>query len=305
MSEYSEKDFDIKSHTTFKIGGKIGEVFFPQNLDEFYEILRLTAYNDLKVFGNLSNTLISSDGYDGKIILTTKMNNIKIDENHVVADAGVKGPMLSQTAAEVGLSGLEFMIGFPGSVGGEVYMNASANSQAISDTLICATCYNKEKGLIKLSKEELEFDYRTSRCQKDDLIVLQAEFELTPKPKEEIKKQMNENLAFRKSHQPSLALPNCGSIFKNPKGDSAGRLLDSIGAKQMQQGGVKVWENHANFIVNHAGGTSYDVLSLMYKMHQAVKREYNIELEPEIRFLGGNNEKENELCQILYQKMPK
>ncbi len=304
MSEYLEKDFDIKNLTTFKIGGKIREVFFPQNFDEFCEILRC-AQNDIMGFGNLSNTLVSSDGYDGAIILTTKMDNIEIDGTHIIADAGVKGPKLAQTVAEAGLSGLEFMIGFPGSVGGEVYMNASANSQAISDTLVCATCYSKEKGIVKLNKKELDFDYRSSRCQKEDLIVLQAEFELTHRQKAEIQKQMEENLAFRKSHQPSLALPNCGSVFKNPQGDSAGRLLDSVGAKQMTAGGARVWENHANFIVNTGSATSKDVLSLMYKMYLAVKKEYNIELEPEIRFLGGENEEENKLCQILYQKMPK
>ena len=294
------KDYDIKKLTTFKIGGNICEVLFPQSLDEIDEIFNNAG--DINVFGNLSNTLVSSDGYNGKIILTTQMDKVHIDGTHIIADAGVKGPKLSQIAAENGLSGLEFMIGFPGSVGGEVYMNASANSQAISDTLISATCFSKEKGIIKLSKEEMQFDYRTSRCQNEDLIVLQAKFELEQKPKEEIAKQMNENLAFRKAHQPSLALPNCGSIFKNPKGDSAGRLLDSIGAKQMNFGGVKVWDNHANFIVNYNNGTSFDVLSLMYKMYLAVKKEYNVELEPEIRFLGGNNEEENKLCQILYQK---
>ena len=265
-----EKDFDIKNLTTFKIGGKISEVYFPENFDDFKQILE--KYPDIQVFGNLSNTLISSDGYYGQIILTTKMNNIETNGTRVVAYAGVKGPKLAQFVSEIGLSGLEFMIGFPGSVGGEVCMNAGANSQCISDTLISATCYCPQKGIIKLSKEDLEFGYRTSRCQREKLIVLQAEFELLPKPKEEIKKQMDDNLAFRKSHQPSLTLPNCGSIFKNPKDDSAGRLLDSVGAKQMNHGGVKVWENHANFIVNNNNGTSLDVLSLMYKMHQAVKK---------------------------------
>lgn len=303
MTYIIEKDFDIKNLTTFKIGGKITEVYFPQSINEFVQTLKTNP--EIKVFGNLSNTLISSDGYDGEITLTTKMDKIEIEGTKVVADSGVKGPKLAQAVAQKGLSGLEFLIGFPGSIGGEVYMNASANSQAISDCLVYATCYSKEKGIIKLNKEDLEFDYRTSRCQRDDLIVLQAEFELTQRPVDEIKKQMDENLAFRKSHQPSLAQPNCGSIFKNPQNDSAGRLLDSIGAKQMSVGGAKVWENHANFIVNNNNGTSIDVLSLMYKMYTAVKNEYNIELEPEIRFLGGKNEKENELCQILYQKMPK
>ena len=193
------------------------------------------------------------------------------------------------------------MIGFPGSIGGEVYMNASANSQSISDCLTFVTCYS-DIGLIKLSKDEMNFSYRTSRCQNENLIVLEAEFELSPKNITEIKTKMDENLSFRKSHQPSLALPNCGSIFKNPKNNSAGRLLDSVGAKQLNCGGVKVWENHANFIVNIRAGSSTDILELMCKMRQKVKEEYNIELEPEIRYLGGNNEKENELCKILYKK---
>ena len=299
MEISSEKDLDIKRLTTFKIGGKIKEVFFPQSLEEFEQILK--ENKDIKVFGNLSNTLISSDGYDGKIVLTTKMNNIKIDETRVVADAGVKGPKLSQEVYKNGLSGLEFMIGFPGSIGGEVCMNASANKQAISDTLTSVICYSKDKGLVKFSKDEMEFAYRTSRCQCEDLIVLQAEFVLSKKNKDEIQSQMESNLEFRKAHQPSLSLPNCGSIFKNPQGDSAGRLLETIGAKELTVGGVKVWENHANFIVNANSGTSLDVITLMHTMYKKVKEKYNIELEPEIRFLGGNNEKENELCNILYK----
>lgn len=299
MGVVSEKNFDIRKLTSFKIGGKIREVFFPENVEDFENILK--NHQQIKVFGNLSNTLISSDGYDGAIVLTTKMSNISVEGNKVIADAGVKGPKLSQTVCENGLSGLEFMIGFPGSVGGEVYMNASANSQAVSDTFVSALCYSQEKGIFKFSKEEMNFGYRSSICQSENLIVLQAEFQLTQKSKDEIKSQMDSNLQFRRTHQPSLALPNCGSIFKNPQGDSAGRLLDSIGAKSLSCGGVRVWENHANFIVNDNCGTSLDVLSLMFELYSKVKDKYDIELEPEIIFLGGKNEKENELCKTLYK----
>ena len=299
MSVFSEKNFDIRKLTSFKIGGIIKEVYFPENIEEFETLLKKNT--GIKVFGNLSNTLISSDGYDDAIILTTRMNQIKIEGANVIADAGVKGPKLAQTVCENGLSGLEFMIGFPGSVGGEVYMNASANSQQISDTLVYAVCYSKEKGIVKYTKDEMDFSYRSSRCQKENLIVLQAEFELIPKPQTEIKERMDKNIQFRQSHQPSLALPNCGSIFKNPESDSAGRLLDSIGAKNMSCGGANVWENHANFIVNTNSGSSLDVLNLMHEMYSKVKDKYKIELQPEIRFLGGKNERENELCQILYK----
>ena len=300
MTTVSEKNFEIKTLTSFKIGGVIKEVFFPENVEEFEQILK--ENKGIKVFGNLSNTLISSDGYNGKIILTTKMNTIKIDGTRVIADAGVKGPMLSQTVCENGLSGCEFMIGFPGSIGGEVCMNASANGQAISDTLVSVTCYSAEKGIINFTKEEMNFGYRTSRCHFEDLIVLQAEFELIQKTKEEVQTKMDECLAFRKSHQPLLSMPNCGSIFKNPEGDSAGRMIEAVGAKGLTFGGAKIWENHANFIVNYKSGNSLDVLELMNTMYTKVKERYNIELEPEIRFLGGNNKRENEICKTLYKK---
>lgn len=277
-----EENFDIKRLTSFKIGGKIAKMIFPETVDEFVEILQKEP--DAFVVGNLSNTLISSDGYNGIVISTSKLNEIKIDSTSVIAGAGVKGPKLSQTVAQKGLSGLEFMIGFPGSVGGEVYMNAGANGQCVADCLKSAKVYCPQKGLLTLSKEDLEFGYRTSICQKENYIVLEAEFELTSC--KGIKERMDENLVFRKSHQPSLALPNCGSIFKNPPNNSAGKLLDECDVKGLSIGGVKVWENHANFIVNYNDGNSKDVINLMREMRKRVKEKFNIELKPEIRFLG-------------------
>lgn len=291
-----ETDFDIKSLTSFKIGGKIKNVFFPESIDEFVQILKDNP--NAEVFGNLSNTLVSTYGYDGTLVLTTKMKNVTIDGTHVITDCGIKGPMLAQLTAKHGLSGFEFMIGFPGSIGGNICMNASAHGQCISDHLVSVTCFVNGK-LKRFNKSEMQFDYRKSICQVQNIVVLQAEFELDKAEQAIIETKMNENLAFRKSHQPSMALPNCGSVFRNPEGNSAGRLLDSIGAKLMSVGGVKVWENHANFIVNTANGTSTDVLELMCKMSGAVEKEFNIKLLPEVRFLGGNNEKEVELCAKL------
>lgn len=297
MTDCIEKDFDIKNYTTFKIGGKIDEVLFPDNVDDFVHLLQ--KYPNIPVLGNLSNTLISSSGYDGRVILTSKMNNITIDGTKVVADCGVKGPKLSQEVCAAGLSGLEFMIGFPGSVGGEVYMNASANGQCISDNLVSVLCYSRKMGLRTFKKEEMGFDYRSSRCERDDLVVLKAELNLPVKNPEDIKKQMDENLDFRRKHQPSLVLPNCGSIFKNPVGNPAGRLLESVGAKEITMGGARVWRNHSNFIVNVNKGTSTDVLRLMAELKQRVKDMYNINLEPEIKYLGNKSKEEIKLWQKL------
>lgn len=292
-----EINFDIKKSTSFKIGGQIARMYFPTSVEEFVEIK--TKEPDAFVAGNLSNILVSSDGYDGAVICTKKMDSIKFDGNTVFAGAGVRGTKLSKLALEKGLSGLEFMVAFPGSVGGEVFMNAGAHGQMIADVLKSAKVYCPEKGVIKLANADMEFSYRTSVCQKMPYSVLEAEFELTPSTTDKIQEKMNENLSFRQNKQPSLTLPNCGSTFRNPDGDSAGRLLDAAGVKGLVSGGVHVWENHANFIINDGEGTSLDVLRLMDEMYSRVKEKFDIELKPEVRYLGGNNEEEVEICRKL------
>lgn len=295
-----QTDFDIKKSTTMKIGGKIARFYTPETIDEFVQIMQ----KEPKAFiaGNLSNVIVSSFGYDGAVISTKKLNKIQVDGNKIIAGAGVRGTKLSKIALENGLSGMEFMIAFPGSVGGEVYMNAGAHGQEIASILKFAKIYSPQDGLLELSNKELEFGYRTSICHKKNYSVLEVEFELLPKSRDEIQLKIDENLSFRKSKQPDLTIPNCGSTFKNPTGDSAGRLLDAVGIKGLKVGGMKVWENHANFIVNDGEATSLDALQLMFEMYKRVKEKFNIELKPEIIFLGGNNEKEVEICKILYQK---
>ena len=295
-----QTDFDIKKSTTMKIGGKIARFYTPETIDEFVQIMQ----KEPKAFiaGNLSNVIVSSFGYDGAVISTKKLNKIQVDGNKIIAGAGVRGTKLSKIALENGLSGMEFMIAFPGSIGGEVYMNAGAHGQEIASILKFAKIYSPQDGLLELSNKEFEFGYRTSICHKKNYSVLEVEFELLPKSRDEIQLKIDENLSFRKSKQPDLTIPNCGSTFKNPTGDSAGRLLDAVGVKGLKVGGMKVWENHANFIVNNGEATSLDALQLMFEMYKRVKEKFNIELKPEIIFLGGNNEKEVEICKILYQK---
>ncbi len=301
MSKLDYKEnFEIKSLTSFKIGGTIARIYFPENVEEFIQAIEKEP--DAFVAGNLSNVLVSSDGYDGAVILTKKMDNIDFDGNKVIAGAGVRGTKLSKLALENDLSGLEFMIAFPGSVGGEVFMNAGAHGQMIADVLKSAKVYCPQTGIITLSNSDMEFSYRTSICQRKPYSVLEAEFELTETSQDKIQEKMNENLSFRQNKQPSLTLPNCGSTFRNPEGDSAGRLLDEAGVKGLKIGGAHVWENHANFIINDGNATSLDILELMYEMYSRVKEKFNVELKPEVRYLGGKNEKEAELCKILYQK---
>ena len=299
-----KENYEIAGMTGFKVGGIVKKIFFPTNQQEFVQLLK-TIKNPI-VLGSCSNIIFSSQGYDGEIISTLKMDNIDVRGTHVIAECGVKGPMASQIALDYGLSGFEFMIGFPGTIGGNVFMNAGAHGQNISDTFIRACLYDiKTKEIVYIEKDKMEFDYRHSLIQNGRYILLGAEFELRKNNKADIKALMDRNLEFRKNFQPSLATPNAGSVFKNPENDSAGRLLDKAGVKELCADNVKVWDKHANFIVNTGNATSEDILELIYKMYTTVKDTYTIELEPEVRFIGKKSKREEEICKQIYKKMQK
>lgn len=296
-----KENYPIKNLTSFKIGGEVEKLYFPKTQQEFVYLLK-TLDNPI-IFGNWSNVLISSEGIKGNVISTAKLDKIEFRGTEIFADCGVKGPLLAQKALEHSLGGFEFMIGFPGSVGGNIYMNASAHAQSISDFLVSVCVWDKrKKEVLVLDKKALDFGYRTSVLQQKPYILLSAEFDLKKVKKEESEFLINRNLDFRKSFQPTLANPNAGSVFRNPENDSAGRLLDKAGVKDFQVGGAKVWGNHANFIVNSGNATSTDVLELMLKMYEEVKNKYTVELSPEIKFFGVKSKREEEICNILYSQ---
>lgn len=295
-----KENYEIKNLTTFKVGGNVKQIYFPANQQEFVYLLK-TIKNPL-ILGGGSNVIFSSQGYDGVVISTIKMSQIFIRGTKIIVECGVKGPFASQTAYNSSLSGFEFMIGFPGTLGGNIFMNAGAHGQNISDTFTKACLYDlKTKEVVYFEKEQMKFGYRTSILQNGRYILLGAEFDLKKNSQEVIKELMDRNLEFRKNIQPSLATPNAGSVFKNPENDSAGRLLDKAGVKSFEINGVKVWEKHANFIVNTGDGTSEDILELIYKMYKQVKDTYTIELEPEVRFIGKRTKREEEICKQIYK----
>ena len=298
------ENYEIKNLTTFKVGGKVERLYMPKNQQELIYLLK--NLDDYVLLGNCSNILFSSEGYKGNVILTTGLNYYDIRGNLVIAECGVKGPLLSQKTAEASLTGFEFMIGFPGTIGGEIYMNASAHGQAISDNITkCCLFDKKTKEAIYIEKSEMGFGYRKSILQNGRYILLGAEFELKKGEKTKIQNLMKRNLESRKEIQPNLAYPNAGSIFKNPENDSAGRLLEKSGCKLLTCNNVHVWNNHANFIVNDGNATSENILELMLKMYTSVKEMFTIELTPEIIFVGTKNQKEEEICKILYPKTQK
>ena len=296
------RNYPVKSLTSFKIGGSAENFYLPKTVEEL--VFLLERVGNPQVFGSWSNVLISTNGIKGDIISTQNLNDIKVDGTKVIAQSGVKGPTISRYVADFGLSGFEFMSGFPGSVGGNIYMNAGANNQCISEHLEKIRVFElSTKKILEFKKDELEFEYRSSLLQRKDYIVLDAQFNLEQSDKTSVLKRIQENLKFRHKHQPNLAKPNAGSVFKNPKDTSAGKLLDEAGAKEFSHNSARVWANHANFIVNtDKNATSTDILEVMLKMHNAVLDKFGIKLHPEVKYFGVKTTREEEICNILYKQ---
>lgn len=291
------QNYDLSKETTFKVGGISSCVYLPENLEEFCDLLQSTDCP--VILGAGSNTIISSEGLNAPVILTRKINKFEFEGNFLTAQCGAKTAMLSKKAYKLELSGFEFLTCIPASVGGVVLMNASAHKQWISDVIVSAKVFDLgSKKVLELSKDELELSYRTSILQSKNYILLEAKFELKPSPKNLIQQRMDENKAYRNQKHPSMKTPNAGSIFRNPDGEIAGRLIDGAGLKGTSIGGAKVSEIHANFIVNTGNATSFDILSLMFMIQEEVQKKYGYKLRPEVKYIG-NSEKE----EILWQKL--
>lgn len=292
------ENYQIKNDTTFRIGGIVSKVALPETCDELIELLKSKEYE--LIFGNCSNTLFSSEKINKNIILTKNFNEYSFNETTLQVSCGTKGPIIAKECQSRGLSGLEFIIGFPGSFGGMIHMNSSAHNQSISDTFVSARIFDLETNQIKIfNKEDMKFEYRNSILNNENLILIDAIFELREGIQEEINRTIEHNLEFRKQHQPSLKYGNGGSTFKNPKNDSAGRLLDECGMKGQTQGGAKVFEGHANFVLNFYNATSLDIITLISRMQLAVKEKFEIKLMPEIKYIGDKGTKEYKLWEMI------
>ena len=295
-------DFLLTNYNTLKIKSRAKLFFMPDNYGEMITLLKRYKDNNPIIIGNGSNILLSSKGIDEPVIYSGNINTISHLGNIIEAEAGVKAQALSKFAYEKKLSGLEFLIGIPASIGGCIYMNAGAHGQTISDYLISAKLYDMEnKKIITLKKDELDFSYRHSILKEKNYILLSAKFELKKTDQEEIKALMDENLIFRKERQPSLALPNAGSVFKNPSDCefSAGALIDKCGLRGYRVGDCEVWENHCNFIINKGNATSTDYTNIVFDIYTKVKEKFNIELTPEIIYIGKMSKGEEEKWKIL------
>ena len=276
----------MAKHTSFRIGGPAEVMAFPKTAAELAEVLKVSALLDCKmaILGAGTNILAPDEGLSGLVIcLKDCLGGIeRIDETHIRVAAGVTMTRAAVFAANLGLSGFEFAHGIPGTVGGGVYMNAGAYGGEICQVCTQVEVMDMTGNLHSYTGDEMRFSYRHSRLEDEDGIVVNAVFQLTPKPTEEIRAAMQDLMARRSASQP-LDLPSAGSAFKRPVGGYAAALIDQAGLKGHRIGNAAVSEKHAGFVVNLGGATAEDVKNLLTDVSDRVFQESDIRLEPEVR----------------------
>ncbi|KLU64985.1 UDP-N-acetylenolpyruvoylglucosamine reductase [Desulfosporosinus acididurans] len=281
-----EKNYSLKELTTWKIGGPAEFAYWPQTTDDLKEVIEraMAAKVPLWLIGRGSNLLISDQGLPGITLVTTSLRSIDWDDYSVRVQAGYPLARLAQETGDRGWSGLEFARGIPGSVGGAVIMNAGAHGGEIASQIESVSILTTEGSWRRLKREEIEFGYRYCSLS-GEAWIMEATLKFSPGNKEAILRSMQENLRQRAINQP-LEVPNAGSIFRNPPGDSAGRLIETAGWKGKSVGGALVSTKHANFIVNTGGAKASDVLVLIAEIQEDIQHKYGIALQTEIKYLG-------------------
>ena len=273
----------LAKYSSFRTGGKAANIIFPESTEEFVTALRENP--GAAVLGNLSNTLVLDGGIDGTVIITTKLNSVSVNGNTVTAAAGASLTSVAVAARDASLAGCEFLYGIPGTVGGGVFMNAGAYGGEIADIIENAVVFTPDGKVTTLSKDDLDLGYRTSKLQSTRYILLSAAFSLQSGNKEVISSAMDDLMNRRMTTQP-LDKPSCGSTFKRPAGNFAGKLISDCGLKGMSVGGAQVSEKHAGFIVNSGGATSRDILDLVQLVKKTVFEKTGVLREEEIRIIG-------------------
>lgn len=276
----------MSKHTSFQIGGPAEVMAFPKNVEELSEILKKSALTDCRIaiLGAGTNILAPDEGLPGLVIcLKDCMDGMeRLEGDRIRVAAGVTMARAAVFAAGQNLGGMEFAHGIPGTVGGGVYMNAGAYGGEIKDICESVDVVRPDGTCQTISAEDMDFSYRHSRLEDEQVIVVSAIFRLTPKPEAEVREQMQELLKKRKASQP-LEYPSAGSAFKRPVGGFAAALIDQAGLKGFKVGGAAVSEKHAGFVVNLGGATAQNVLDLLKQVAQIVQDKSGIQLEPEVR----------------------
>ena len=281
------RDAEMRQYTTLRLGGKADWLAFPRNAEEIATLYAEAGQAGLPVtvIGHGSNLLVLDGGIRGLVIRVEKnMRSIRREGNRLIAQAGAMLGTVAVSAAEAGLTGLEFASGIPGTVGGGMTMNAGAYGGEMSDVTVRVDGITPDGKPVSLNRDEMRFGYRTSAVKQLDFIVTEVTMELQPGDPAEIRAKMSELNARRAEKQP-LDIPSAGSTFKRPEGFFAAALIDQCGLKGCSIGGAQVSRKHAGFLVNN-GSSSRDYLALVRHVQQVVQEQTGIQLEPEIRIVG-------------------
>lgn len=276
-----EENVDLKKLNTYRIGGTAKYLIKPSDMEELKNTIKELNEKNMKyyVLGGGTNVILPDKDFDGAIIKLDKLNAFLIKDSCVYAGSGLSLNEFIKKCLDEGYTNFSNLYGIPGSLGGAIIGNAGANGSEMFDDLCAVLVYNE--GLIKLiNKENINYEYRNTEFKNSNAIIIGAIFKLIPGNVDESWQMIKENLEKRKNTQP-LEYPSAGSVFKNPKGSSAGKLIDECNLKEKTIGGAKVSKKHANFIINENNATSYDIITLINEIKEEVKKQKNVDLELE------------------------
>lgn len=279
----------MSRHTTFEIGGPADWMALPSNAAEAAEVINAARECDLTltVIGNGSNLLVRDKGIRGVVMkIGEPLSFLRCEGEMIVAGAGALLADVSKFAAQNGLTGLEFAVGIPGSIGGAVFMNAGAYDGEMSSTVAQVTAVGIEDGSVGIyNSADLKFGYRHSVFQEKRCVICEVRLKLRPGNQAEINAVMADLTRRRESKQP-LEWPSAGSTFKRPQGFFAGTLVEQAGCKGLRCGNAQVSEKHAGFIINVGEASAADVQGLIRQVQAKVKQHSGVELWPEVIVLG-------------------
>jgi UDP-N-acetylmuramate dehydrogenase len=285
-------DEPLGKYTSMRVGGPADCYLEPVDKDDLVSVIAVLRERGVPflMLGRGSNMLVSDEGVRGVVInIESGLSDVRMEGDLVVAEAGVKLTKFVDFCVQRGLAGVEMLAGIPGTLGGAVVMNAGAHGGEISDHLVDVEVFSKTT-VQRIKKADAGFAYRTSRFAGD--IVLSASFRLPKGKKEELIKRRSEYLRQRNLTQPT-AQPNSGSMFKNPPGNFAAKLIEQAGLKGKRVGGAQISEKHANFIVNLGNATAADVMTLIDLALRTVHQNTGILLELEVKLVGFSEEVKN------------
>ena len=281
LGTYKE-NVSIKTLTTYKTGGNARLLVLPNSVESLIRIIDYIKINKIKfkVFGNGSNILASSNDYNGVIIKLTNLNNLVQNDESIEVEAGYNFALLANNMSKKGYSGLEFACGIPATVGGAVYMNAGAYLSDVSEVLEKVDILDENENIKTIENKDLDFSYRHSAFMEKNWIILKAYFKLKKGNKDEIVALINDRKQRRIASQP-LEYPSAGSVFRNPEGNYAGKLIEDSNLKGHRIGGGQISDKHANFIINKDNATAEDIKKLMDLAKEEVEKNYGIKLRIE------------------------